>query len=167
MGFYFQFVRVLTGKNILFLAQMLLRSGRFLFRCLSDSESVLSAWNRPLWESIELQLDPDPTFTYWIYFKFAASQARRPDVTVSPDLPNSPIAAQVKKRHEVSSVGWQGLESAIIPGGHRLQWMATTYCPARKIMCLTMISVSSFSVSARLGFFFFFADHVIYAKKSF
>lgn len=62
--------------------------------CLTQKE-CFQPENRPPWESTELQLDPDTVFIYWINFKFAASQARRPDVVVSPDLPNSPIAAQI------------------------------------------------------------------------
>lgn len=151
---------------------MLPRSGRFIFRCLFDSKSMLSAWNRPPWESIELQLDPDPILTYWIKFKFAASQAVRPDMAVSPDLPNSPIAAQIIIPFFFPEETWSqfcGLARASAWICHNSQGTQAPVNAHYMLPCQedhvshTMISVSSFSVSARLEVIF--ADHVIYAIK--
>lgn len=161
------------GKNILLLAQMLPRSRKFIFRCLSDSKSMLSAWNRPPWESAGLQLDPDTIFMYWINFKFAASQARRPDVFVSPDLPNSPIAAQTITLFFFPKETWSqfcGLARASAWFCHnskrtQLQWMPTACCPARRMTCLT--PWSQFPLSQCLPSWGFFCNHVIYAIKLF
>lgn len=94
-------------------------------------------------------------------------------MVVSPDLPNSPIAAQIITLFFFPKETWSqfcGLANASAWFCHNSQGThapVNAYCvlPCQEDdMSYTMISVSFFSVCQVGGFF---ADHVIYAIKLF